>query len=136
MNASTSIDYVWWAAAGGAAGALLHYSAVAVLGPRVGVDRVVLALTSCACLFLGIVVATGRSGDGYAFLGVGFLGSVAPFSVLAAGALERGGVRRSRRRTLLLAGWTALTGVSMAIVGYILADVGSIAFEKLPGQTR
>ncbi|MEU2002862.1 hypothetical protein ACH47B_20000 [Rhodococcus sp. NPDC019627] len=40
------------------------------------------------------------------------------------------------RRKAILAAWTVLAGVSMAILGYILADVSSIAFEKLPGQTH
>ena len=135
MNVLTSINYVWWVAAGGAVGALVHYLAVTVAGPRIGAGRVALLLNSCACMLLGIVVASGRSGHGYAFFAVGVLGSVAPFTALAGQALDRTRPR-IRRRTILLAMWTALTGVSMAIVGYILADLGSIAFEKVPGSLR
>lgn len=132
MNASTSTNYVWWVAAGGAAGALLHYLAVTVVGPRIGAGRVVLLLTTCACMLLGIAVATGRSGDGYAFFGVGVLGSVAPFVAVVGQALDRTRPR-SRRPTILLAMCTVLAGVPMAIIGYILADIGSIASEKLAG---
>ncbi|KAF0963810.1 hypothetical protein [Rhodococcus sp. T7] len=136
MNVSTSIDYGWWVAAGGAAGAMVHYLAVTALCPRIGAGRVVLLLTTCACVLLGIVVASGRSGDGYAFFGVGFLGSMAPFTALTALVLGQDGERRSRRRTFQLACWAVLGGVSMAIVGYILADVGSIAFEKIPTRLQ
>ncbi|TQC44230.1 hypothetical protein EEB14_38500 [Rhodococcus sp. WS4] len=131
MNAATSINYVWWVAAGGAAGALLHYLAVAVVGPRVGVRRTVLALTMCACVLLGIVAASGRDGDGYALVGIGFLGALAPFTALAGQVLGSEG-EQSSRRTALLAGWILVAGASMAILGYILADIGSIAFEKIP----
>ncbi|WAM16827.1 hypothetical protein [Rhodococcus sp. JS3073] len=135
MNVSTSINYVWWVAAGGAVGALLHYLVVTVLGPRMGADRVVLLLTTCACVLLGIVAASGRSGVGYAFFGVGALGSAAPYTAIARQAINRTR-SQSRRRTTLLAVCIVFASVSMAIAGYILADVGGIAFEKAPGGFR
>ncbi|SEC26056.1 hypothetical protein [Rhodococcus koreensis] len=135
MNASTSINYVLWVAAGGAVGALVHYLAVTVAGPRIGAGRVALPLNSCACMLLGIMVASGPSGHGYPFFAVGVLGSVAPFTAVAEQALDRTRPRY-RLRTMLLAMWMGLAGVSMAIVGYILADAGSIAFEKVPGSLR
>jgi opacity protein-like surface antigen len=90
----------------------------------------------CACALLGIVAASGRDGDGYALIGVGFLGAVAPFTALASQALGQDTSRRSRRHTVWLTGWTVLAGVSAAVVGYILADVGSIAFEKIPTRLQ
>ncbi|WP_283294517.1 hypothetical protein [Rhodococcus sp. IEGM 1351] len=99
MNVSTSINYLWCAAAG----ALLHYFAVIVVGPRLGVRRTVVALTMCAYALLGIVVASGRDEDRYALIGIGFLGAVAPFTALASQALGQDTSRRSRRRTVSLA---------------------------------
>ena len=128
MNVSTPVNYVWWVAAGGAAGAVLHHLVVTVASPRIDAGRVRLALTTSACLLLGIVVASGRDGSGYAFIGVGLLASVAPFT----GFAWRAAV--GARHGLRLAVWTVLASVSMAIVGYILADTGSIAFEKFPGS--
>ncbi|CAG7600035.1 hypothetical protein Rwratislav_39415 [Rhodococcus wratislaviensis IFP 2016] len=135
MNVSTSINYAWWVAAGGAVGTLLHYLVVTVAGPRIGADRVVLLLTTCTCVLLGIVVASGRSGGGYAFFGAGVLGSVAPFTAVAGQALDRA-CPLPRRRRILLAMWTGLAGVAMAIAGYILADIGSITIEKAPSSLR
>ena len=135
MNVSTSINYVLWVAAGGAVGALVHYLAVTVAGPRIGAGRVALLLNSCACMLLGIMVASGRSGHGYPFFAVGVLGSVAPFTAVAEQALDRPcSPPRPRRRRMLLAMGTVAAGVSMALVGYILADIGSITFEKVPGD--
>jgi len=132
MNVSTSVNYGWWVAAGGAVGALVYYLAVTAIGPRVGASRLVLALTMFACLFLGIVVASGRNGEGYAFLGVGVLGSLAPFTAVAGQALTQRRPR-SRHSIPLIALWIFLVGVSMAMLGYILADIGSKGIEKLPG---
>jgi hypothetical protein len=84
---------------------------------------------------LGIVVASGRQGDGYALVGVGLLGSAVPFTAVVASVVDRAPQQPWRRKALLGA-WTVLAGVSMAILGYIVADVSSIAFEKVPGRLR
>ncbi|MCQ4120970.1 hypothetical protein [Rhodococcus tibetensis] len=135
MNALPSAHFGWWVAVGGALGAVLYYLAVTVIGPTVGVRRLTVALTMCVCAVLGIVVASGRHGDGYALVGVGLLGSIAPFTAVVGSVADRP-PREPWRRTALLAAWTALAGVSMAILGYTVADMGSIAFEKIPGRLR
>ncbi|MDV7243732.1 MULTISPECIES: hypothetical protein [Rhodococcus] len=135
MNVSTSAHFGWWVAVGGALGAVLYYLAITVVGPAVGVRRLTVALAMCVCAVLGIVVASGRQGDGYAWVGVGLLGSAVPFTAVVASVVDLAPQEPWRRKALLGA-WTVLAGVSMAILGYILADVSSIAFEKVPGRLR
>lgn len=136
MNAATSINYVWWVAAGGATGATVHYLAVTLLAPRVGRRFITVALAMIACLLLGAVVASsGRHGAGYAGVGIGFLGALAPFTAVAEQVLDAGN-GRPHRHTLVIAAGTVLAGVAMAILGYIGADMGTILFEKIPARLR
>ncbi|MFD9662856.1 hypothetical protein ACFWAY_14710 [Rhodococcus sp. NPDC059968] len=130
MNVETAASYIWWVAAGGALGSLVHYLGVTFVGPRIGARRTQTALTMSACLMLGVVVAAGPYTARYAIIGIGFLSAVCPFTAVMGHLLDMHD-RRSFWRALLLYGWYVLAGVCMAIVGYILADVGNIYVEKL-----
>jgi fluoride ion exporter CrcB/FEX len=131
MNALAKGEYFWWVAGGGGAGATVYYLLAVTLSTRIRLHRVIVGIYMTTSLLLGSVVAAGRDWSGYAAIGIGFLGSVAPLTALAAQTLDAVGPRVGRR-SVALAAWTVAAGIAMAILGDILADVASTLVRKVP----
>lgn len=136
MNAPTSINYVWWVAAGGATGALLQYLAAAVIAPRIGSRAVIAGSTACACLLLGGLAADEHGGGRYAFVVIGLLSAIAPLSAIASQLLYATDTKSNWRGRLLFTAFILLVGVSTAILGYMVAGISSYPFDKFPGRLQ